>query len=113
MDRSSCPHRSPAAYAATLRAQIESLRCQRQTFCQIAALNQCSLGWLSRHFKRLGLSRLKSLEAPVPVQRYERSAPDELLHLATKKLGRIRGVGHRITANACTGTEVLAGTWCT
>jgi len=97
MDRSSRPHRSPAAYAATRRAQIESLRHQRQSFRQIAALSQCSLGWLSRHFKRLGLSRLKSLDAPVPVQRYERSAPGELLHLDTKKLGRIRGVGHRIT----------------
>ena len=32
---------------------------------------------------------------PVPV-RYEKDHPGELLHLDTKKLGRIRGVGHRI-----------------
>ena len=49
--------------------------------------------------RRLGLSRLRSLEPPVPVVRYERAAPGELLHLDTKKLGRIDGVGHRITGD--------------
>ena len=49
--------------------------------------------------RRLGLSRLKSLEPPVPIVRYERAAPGELLHLDTKKLGRIDGVGHRITGD--------------
>ena len=29
--------------------------------------------------------------------RYERERPGELIHLDTKKLGRIAGVGHRIT----------------
>jgi transposase InsO family protein len=33
------------------------------------------------------------------VVRYERSAAGELLHLDTKKLGRIDGVGHRITGD--------------
>ena len=29
--------------------------------------------------------------------RYERQAPGELLHLDIKKLGRIEGLGHRVT----------------
>ena len=29
--------------------------------------------------------------------RYERERPGELIHLDTKKLGRIAGIGHRIT----------------
>ena len=46
--------------------------------------------------RRLGLGRLRCL-APKPVIiRYERQRPGELLHLDTKKLGRIDGVGHRI-----------------
>jgi len=36
---------------------------------------------------------------PPPVMRYERAHPGELLHLDTKKLGRIEEVGHRITGN--------------
>jgi transposase InsO family protein len=46
--------------------------------------------------KRLGLSRLAALQPPEPVIRYERATPGELLHIDTKRLGRISGVGHRI-----------------
>jgi hypothetical protein len=46
--------------------------------------------------RRLGLGRLKALDPPPPIVRYERERPGELLHLDTKKLGRIGGVGHRI-----------------
>jgi transposase InsO family protein len=45
---------------------------------------------------RMGLERLSRLEPKPPVHRYERQTPGELVHLDTKKLGRIRGVGHRI-----------------
>jgi transposase InsO family protein len=34
------------------------------------------------------------------VQRYEHARPGDLLHLDTKKLGRIAGLGHRITGRA-------------
>jgi transposase InsO family protein len=47
--------------------------------------------------RRLGLNRLKALDPPAPVVRYEREHPGELLHLDIKKLGRIGSVGHRIT----------------
>jgi transposase InsO family protein len=49
--------------------------------------------------RRLGLNRLKALDPPVPVVRYERQRPGELLHIDTKKLGRIDGIGHRITGD--------------
>jgi hypothetical protein len=47
--------------------------------------------------RRLGLSRLKALDPPVPVVRYERARPGELIHIDTKKLGKIAAIGHRIT----------------
>jgi len=49
--------------------------------------------------KRLGLSRLKLLEPKEPIRRHERKRPGELVRLDTKKLGRIRGIGHRMTAD--------------
>jgi len=49
--------------------------------------------------KRLGLSRLARLEPVQPPVRYERATPGELLHLDIKKLGRIDGLGHRITGH--------------
>ncbi len=48
---------------------------------------------VSRCMKRLGLSQLKALEPPMPVVRYERTSAGELLHIDTKRLGRIDGIG--------------------
>jgi hypothetical protein len=47
--------------------------------------------------RRLGLGRLKSLDSPAPVVRYQRHRAGELVHINTKKLGKIAGSGHRIT----------------
>jgi transposase InsO family protein len=47
--------------------------------------------------KCLGLSRLAALQPPEPVRRCERAALGELLHIDAKRLGRIKGVGHRFT----------------
>ena len=49
--------------------------------------------------RRLGLGRLAALEPKPAVVRYERERPGELIHIDTKKLGRIDGVGHRITGD--------------
>ena len=49
--------------------------------------------------RRIGLGRLKALDPAVPVIRYERERPGELIHIDTKKLGRIDGIGHRITGD--------------
>ena len=52
--------------------------------------------------RRLGLGRLGNLDPKPPVIRYQRQRPGELIHLDTKKLGRIYGIGHRITGDLST-----------
>ena len=99
VDRSSRPKRRPRALTTAEQCLLEALRRQRWPLYRIAAQAGRGIGTVSRCMKRLGLSRLSSLEPPVPVVRYERAAAGELLHLDTKKLGRIDGVGHRITGD--------------
>jgi transposase InsO family protein len=98
-DRSSRPKRSPLALTASEQSQLEALRRQRWPLWRIAMQAGRGVATVSRCMQRLGLSRLKSLEPPAPVVRYERAAPGELLHIDTKKLGRIDGIGHRITGD--------------
>jgi transposase InsO family protein len=98
-DRSSRPMRSPRALTVQEQAELEGMRRMRWPMWRIAERSGHGIATVSRCMKRLGLSRLKSLDPPVPVVRYERAAPGELLHLDTKKLGRIDGVGHRITGD--------------
>jgi transposase InsO family protein len=99
LDRSSRPRRSPRACSAVELQGFEQRRRQRVPLWRIAQEAGRSLATLSRHMQRLGLSRLKSLQPFEPVRRYERAAPGELLHIDTKRLGRIRGLGHRITGD--------------
>lgn len=96
-DRSSRPHRSPKACLPAEIRQFEQHRRERMPLWRIAQQCGRSLATVARHMRRLGLARLASLQPPQPVRRYERAAPGELLHIDTKRLGRIRGVGHRIT----------------
>ena len=97
VDRSSKPQRCPHQISIDVRQQCEQLRRQGLPLWRVARESGCSLATVSRHMKRLGLSRLAALQPAVPVVRYERDAPGELLHIDTKRLGRIKGVGHRIT----------------
>lgn len=98
-DRSSRPHRSPRATAPHVVARIEALRRQRWTCVQIADAVGVAPATVARLVKRWGLSRLRALDPLVPIQRYERAHPGELLHLDVKKLGRIGRIGHRITGD--------------
>jgi transposase InsO family protein len=98
-DRSSRPRRCPRGLSADERCVLEALRRQRWPLWRIAMQAGRGVATVSRCMKRLGLSRLKSLQPPMPVVRYERAAAGELLHIDTKKLGRIDGVGHRITGD--------------
>ena len=59
-DRSSRPHRSPRQTDMAMVAQVERLR-------------------------RLGLNRLRSLDPPPPVVRYEHKHPGDLLHFDIKR----------------------------
>jgi transposase InsO family protein len=56
------------------------------------------LSTVSVVLKRHGLGRLGRIGLEQPL-RYERSRPGELVHIDVKKLGRIRGVGHRVSGN--------------
>ena len=98
-DRSSRPHRLRAPTPDAVLQRIEDLRRQRWTGQQIALEVGVSPATVSRALRRLGLNRLRALEPAEPVRRYEREHPGELIHIDIKKLGRIDGIGHRITGD--------------
>ncbi len=54
---------------------------------------------MGRVLARAGLSRLRDLEPSEPVVRYEHEHPGDLVHIDTKKLGRIERPSHRATGN--------------
>ncbi len=62
---------------------------------------------------RNGLSRLPRPDADEPVNRYERPAPDELVHIDVKKRGKIGRPGHRVNGDRSTRSRVSAGSSCT
>jgi len=98
-DRSSRPAVSPRAIAPGKALAIVELRRKRLTQARIAsALGVCK-STVSRILQRAGLSRLRDLEPAEPVVRYEHEHPGDLIHIDTKKLGRIQKPGHRVTGN--------------
>jgi transposase InsO family protein len=97
MDRSSRPHRSPRVTEPRIQLGAKVLRHQRWTCAEIAQALGVSAATIARTLRRVGLSRRLRLEPPPLGRRYEHAAVGDLLHLDTKKLGRIRGIGHRIT----------------
>jgi transposase InsO family protein len=58
-----------------------------------------SLATVCRLLRLRGLSKLSALEPASPVVRYERATPGELIHIDTKKLGRIVRPSHRVTGD--------------
>lgn len=96
-DRQSRPHRCARATGLKQQAVVVMLRRQRLTCRQIAAAVGLSCATVARIVGRAGLSRLSSLDPRPMPRRYEWSRPGDLLHIDVKKLGRIDGVGHRIT----------------
>jgi transposase InsO family protein len=69
------------------------------TAAEIAEILSLPLSTVSLWLKRLGLGKRSRLQPPEPPNRYERRHPGELVHVDIKRLGRIRGVGHRITGD--------------
>lgn len=98
-DRSSRPHRSPLALPEDARDLILSMRRYRMTGERIAQSLRIPRATVARVLQIAGLGKLKDLEPKDPVIRYERAVPGELIHIDIKKLGRINGVGHRITGD--------------
>ncbi len=99
MDRSSRPHRSPRQISALAIEEILRLRRRRQTGPQIASRVGSSPATVARVLAREGLSRLTNLDPKPPIHRYQRDHPGELIHIDTKKLARIKVIGHRITGD--------------
>jgi transposase InsO family protein len=97
LDRSSAPHRIPHKTPAERVEQIVRLRRLRMTGAQIALALQMALSTVSAVLKRVGLGKRSRLDPPEPANRYQRSAPGELIHIDVKKLGRILRPGHRVT----------------
>jgi transposase InsO family protein len=98
-DRSSRPRRSPRKLAPGKALAIVELRRRRLTQARIAASLGVGKSTVSRVLAQAGLSRLKDLEPSEPVVRYEHERPGDLVHIDTKKLGRIEALGHRITGD--------------
>jgi len=98
-DRSSRPHRLYRTTAPDSVDEIIALRRQRLCGKHIAKRTGASPATVSRVLRRAGLSRMKNLDPVEPVRRYERANPGELIHIDIKKLGRIDGIGHRITGD--------------
>jgi transposase InsO family protein len=78
---------------------IVELRRRRLTQARIARSLGVSESTVSRVVGRAGLSQLAALDPCAPVMRYEHAAPGDLIHIDTKKLGRIARTGHRITGD--------------
>lgn len=91
-------------------AEIETLRRGRLSGPAIARRTGLPRSTVGAVLRRCGLGRLKNLEERLPVRRYERKSPGELIHFDTKKLGRIVRVGHRITGSR-TGQASRGAGW--
>jgi transposase InsO family protein len=104
-DRSSRPARLRNPTPVAVVERIIGLRRQRVTGKQIAQETGVSPATVSRVLRAAGLSRMRDLDPPEPVRRYEREAPGELIHLDIKKLGKFGKVGHRITGRGRQGVS--------
>ncbi len=98
-DASSRPALSPRAIDASKALLIVELRKRRMLQAKIARSVGVSASTVSRVLARAGLSKLSDLEPAEPIVRYEHEAPGDLLHIDTKKLGRIVRPGHRVTGD--------------
>lgn len=99
MDTSSRPAKTRSSIDEMLGQRIEQLRRNRMPMRHIALVVGRSVATISRWLARLGLSSLKALQPAVPVVRYEHDRPGAMLHMDTKKLGRIERPSHRVTGN--------------
>jgi transposase InsO family protein len=98
-DASSRPERSPKSIEPGRALLIVELRRRRMTQARIACSVGVSASTVSRVLARSGLSKLSDLDPVEPIVRYEHEAPGDLLHIDTKRLGRIMRPSHRVTGD--------------
>jgi transposase InsO family protein len=99
-DRSSRPHHSPRRTSQALERAILRARAELRAGPHV-------IGWalgiaastVHAVLRRHGRSRLVTRPPREAIVRYERSRPGELVHVDTKKLGRIIRPGHRVTGD--------------
>ncbi len=99
VDASSRPARSPRTIAPATALAIVELRRRFKTHAFIARALGVSKSTVGRVLARAGLSLLSDLVPVEPVVRYEHAAPGDMLHIDTKKLGRIERPSHRVTGD--------------
>ncbi len=99
VDRSSRPHSSPRRLTADAELEIVGLRAATGFGPdRIAILVGLPASTVHRVLRRRGL--LERRRPTVEVVRYEHASPGGLVHVDTKKLGRIvGGPGHRVTGS--------------
>ncbi|WP_275562393.1 IS481 family transposase [Streptomyces sp. 5-6(2022)] len=108
-DRSSRPHHSPRRTPATVEEQV--LRMRREHHIgplRLAARTTVAASTAHRILQRHGQPPPATLDRATgqPIRRYERSRPDELVHIDVKKLGRIPdGGGHKALGRAAGRTN--------
>ena len=98
-DRSSAPGEVANRTAEERIELLAALRRLRMTAAEIAEVLAMPVSTVSGILTRIGLGRLSRLEPLEPPNRYQRQRPGELVHIDVKKLGRIRGAGHRISGS--------------
>jgi hypothetical protein len=86
-----------------------ALRHERCTLRSIARLLALPLSTDGRNLKAMGLGRLKHLQLPLPVRRYQWARPGDMIHVDIKQLARFDRVGHRITGDRRLGRSTGAG----
>jgi transposase InsO family protein len=99
-DRSSRPHRSPRRTPTSVEQAILRTRAELREGPHV-------IGWalgiaastVHAVLRRHGRSRLVGRPRHEEIVRYERSRPGELVHVDSKRLGRILRPGHRVTGN--------------
>jgi len=97
-DRSSRPKCSPRTTHPLRVARVLALRRRKLPGFQIARAAKISKASVSRLLHRHA-ARLAALAPPLPICRYERAQPGELIHFDIKKLARIERTGYRITGD--------------
>ena len=95
-DRSSRPRRCYRPTSSTLVEKVLALRRLRWNGWRIARELMLSRATVSRILSRHGMNRLRSLDPPPPVVRYEHKHPGDLIHFDIKRLARIVKPGHRV-----------------
>ena len=102
-DRTSKPLRSPTRLPfETGQLVLELRRKKRLTATKIAAALRLARSTVARLLQREGIGRLRLLEPRPEPRRYEWPRPGDMLHVDTKKLGRIGRPGHRIHGDRTT-----------